>query len=275
MTHVVQFSGGKDSTALVLWARENLPEFKTVFCDTGWEHPLTMTYIDYINETLLDGKLIVVRSEKYPTGMIELVHKRKIVPSVRMRFCTEELKVFPFIKFMKEIDDECTVYQGIRGDESLSRLRGGARMWEPAYEAWIERPLFDWSAARVFGMMQKHGIEPNPLYKLGASRVGCFPCVMVNKGELRRCGQTLPEIWDRAQALEDAVADGRSFFRCDYIPERFQTGVYTKENKDGEKLSHPTVADVRRYIEDADKDQLRMWNACADSGCMSVYNLCE
>lgn len=41
MKHVVCFSGGKDSTALVLWAKENLAEFITVFCDTGWEHKIT------------------------------------------------------------------------------------------------------------------------------------------------------------------------------------------------------------------------------------------
>lgn len=39
MKHIVQFSGGKDSTALVLWAKEQgWPEgFTAVFCDTGWE----------------------------------------------------------------------------------------------------------------------------------------------------------------------------------------------------------------------------------------------
>ena len=30
MKHIVCFSGGKDSTALILWAKENLPEFTTV-----------------------------------------------------------------------------------------------------------------------------------------------------------------------------------------------------------------------------------------------------
>lgn len=48
MKHIVCFSGGKDSTALVLWAKENLPEFTTVFCDTGWEHPITYAYVEEI-----------------------------------------------------------------------------------------------------------------------------------------------------------------------------------------------------------------------------------
>lgn len=56
MIRIVQFSGGKDSTALVLWAREHFGDaFLPLFCDTGWEHPLTTAYIDKINQTLLGG----------------------------------------------------------------------------------------------------------------------------------------------------------------------------------------------------------------------------
>jgi len=44
--HIVCFSGGKDSLALVLWAKENLPEFTTVFCDTGWEVSITNAYVE-------------------------------------------------------------------------------------------------------------------------------------------------------------------------------------------------------------------------------------
>lgn len=43
----VTFSGGKDSLASLLWVRNNLTkDFITIFCDTGWEHPLTYKYIE-------------------------------------------------------------------------------------------------------------------------------------------------------------------------------------------------------------------------------------
>lgn len=42
MKIIVTFSGGKDSLAALLWVREHITtNFTTVFCDTGWEHPLT------------------------------------------------------------------------------------------------------------------------------------------------------------------------------------------------------------------------------------------
>lgn len=47
MKVIVSFSGGKDSLASLLWVRNNLTkDFITVFCDTGWEHPLTYKYIE-------------------------------------------------------------------------------------------------------------------------------------------------------------------------------------------------------------------------------------
>ena len=176
MKHIIQFSGGKDSTALVLWAKENLPEFTAVFCDTGWEHPLTYAYVQHINETQLDGKLVTLKNEKFPNGMRDLVFYKKRPPSTKARFCTEELKVKPFAKWLKEQDtDDPIVYQGIRGEESASRMAAGRRMWNDLFDAWVERPLFDWTARDVFEMHRKHGVGVNPLYKMGAGRVGHDP----------------------------------------------------------------------------------------------------
>jgi len=268
---VVQFSGGKDSTALVLWAKEQpWPDgFATVFCDTGWEHPATYAYVDYINRTQLGGALVTLRSEKYPNGMRDLVAGKKRPPSTRARFCTEELKVKPFAAWLWQQEySDCIVYQGIRGAESASRLAAGPRMWNDLFDAWVERPLFDWSADDVFAAHKRHGVAPNPLYQRGASRVGCFPCIMLNHGELRRMSHSAPEIWDRAAELE--AITGRSFFHRGYIPDRFCSQI---DPKSGEPF--PLVADVRAYLLDANAKQLRMWDREPPTACMSVYNLCE
>jgi len=266
MTHIVQFSGGKDSTALVLWAKEQGWPFMAVFMDTGWESPVTLEYVQHINETVLAGQLVTVKSAKYG-GMVDLVRQRKIVPSGRMRFCTEELKVKPFVEWMNEQDfDTATVYQGIRANESRARSEMPRKAWEPLYEAWIERPLFDWTAEQVFEMHAKHGVEPNPLYMLGHSRVGCFPCVMTSLGELRRISRMTPGIWDRIAEVEEAAQEGSSWFRCDRIPETLQKG----RTPTGEP--YPRWQDVKFYVTRPDEptffdDEPR--------SCLSVYNLCE
>lgn len=266
MLRVVQFSGGKDSTALVLWAREHFGEaFIPLFCDTGSEHPITLAYIDYINSTVLGGRLVVRRSERY-ISMEDLVGQRGRVPSVKARFCTDELKIQPTRAYLRTLGDEAVVYQGVRADESKPRKDAGPRVWADDYDCWVFRPLFHWAVDRVFALHEKHGVEVNPLYKLGAGRVGCFPCVNITLGELKRVARSLPEIWEHAQRIEDAA--GSTFFPPDYIPFRFCSRHH-------ETTGIPTVADVRAYVDDTDAQQIALFDTRRLSGCMSVYNLCE
>ncbi len=74
MKVIVTFSGGKDSLASLLWTREHITKnFTTVFCDTGWEHPLTYEYINRIADKLhLD--LVTLKSKKYD-GMVDLARQ--------------------------------------------------------------------------------------------------------------------------------------------------------------------------------------------------------
>lgn len=75
MKVIVSFSGGKDSLASLLWVRNNLTkDFITVFCDTGWEHPLTYKYIEEVQEQL-GLNLITVKSKKF-NGMVDLTKKK-------------------------------------------------------------------------------------------------------------------------------------------------------------------------------------------------------
>lgn len=249
------------------WQVEIDPYCRKVL-ETGWEHPITYAYIEEINQTLLGGNLIRLKSEKYPKGFVQLSVERKRVPSATARFCTSELKVLPMIAWLKTIDDDCTVYQGIRADESASRALMAEEEWSDDYDALVSRPLLRYTVAMVFALAKKHGIKPNPLYLMGAGRVGCFPCIMVNMRELKAL-LSYPEIADELKTrlfeLEQLV--GRSFFSPGDIPERFTTGLDPATG-----FRFPWAQDVFRYIEGVDIDQLPLLPA---RSCMSVYNLCE
>ena len=276
MIHVAGFSGGKDSTAVTLWLREQGIEHRTVFCDTGWEHPITY---DFVRE--LDAKLGLnvewLKSEKYPDGFEQMCVARKMVPGMRSRFCTEELKIFPLHRWIEAQEDDVTVYQGVRAQESLARSKMPRRVFENAAGGyWIERPLFDWTHEQVFEIHKRHGIEPNPLYKLGMTRVGCAPCIMVNKRELRQWALRFPEIREKVEKLEAAIADVNPdsvFFHASYIPERF---MRTKEmtTKDGRRVRLPTAGEVFDYVTEIDREQLNLIDE-PPAQCLSVYNLCE
>lgn len=127
MKVIVTFSGGKDSLASLLWTREHITKnFTTVFCDTGWEHPLTYEYINRIADKLhLD--LVTLKSKKYD-GMVDLARQRKRWPSTRARFCTVALKTKPTIDYvLDEVQDNMLMIQGIRAAESASRAKMSAQ----------------------------------------------------------------------------------------------------------------------------------------------------
>src|SRR5262249_36542852 len=127
MRHLLAFSGGKDSTAAALVSQERGITYTAVFADTGWEHPLTYGYVWGAAETFLAAHdLQVLRSSKYE-GFMDLVVRRKMIPGKVTRFCTQELKIFPLWDYIATIDDDVTLYQGIRAEESLPRTRAGPR----------------------------------------------------------------------------------------------------------------------------------------------------
>jgi len=123
MQTIATFSGGKDSLAALLWTRNNFTKnFTTVFCDTGWENPITYRYINEISDKLgLD--LVILKSNKYD-GMIDMAMKKGRFPSSQRRFCTSELKSIPMIDYLlNTVKDDFVVIQGIRGAESKSRAK--------------------------------------------------------------------------------------------------------------------------------------------------------
>jgi 3'-phosphoadenosine 5'-phosphosulfate sulfotransferase (PAPS reductase)/FAD synthetase len=287
--NVVSFSGGKDSTALLLWAREHLASFETVWMDTGWEHPLTYRYVDYIDEEVLGGTLLRLSSDEYD-GLEDLSKQKGTVPSTKARFCTQELKLKPLIAYFDSLRDKFEIhnYVGIRGDESKQRFQMPKRNFDSDYYgAWIHRPLLEWTAHDVFDTLERHGVRPNPLYKMGMKRVGCMPCVMSNHTDMRQIIDQFPEVVDEVRALEEEL--GRSFFPPGYIPDRFcsRSKTYeievseTVEDMFGErqvtvtkeKTSHyPMIDDVVAYLRE-DDSQLDGFNE--PQSCMSHYGICE
>nr|HNI24957.1 phosphoadenosine phosphosulfate reductase family protein [Leptospiraceae bacterium] len=63
--HILSVSGGKDSTALAIFMKQEYPDLdlEYVFCDTGEELPETYAYIEKI-ETFLGKKITKLQSEK-------------------------------------------------------------------------------------------------------------------------------------------------------------------------------------------------------------------
>jgi 3'-phosphoadenosine 5'-phosphosulfate sulfotransferase (PAPS reductase)/FAD synthetase len=156
-----------------------------------------------------------------PTGnpFLDLCMMKGLFPSAKARFCTEELKVKPiFYKIVYPLllqKIAVISWQGVRADESIAR--SGLLKWQrlepltaiadwenPRYFAY--RPLLSWTVEDVWAMHRKHGVEPNPLYSQGMGRVGCMPCIMCRKTELREIARRFPAEIARVAEWEQTVS---------------------------------------------------------------------
>lgn len=203
---VLSMSGGKDSTAVALLLERNGIDFDCVFMDTGWEHPSLYKYIDEVLEPRF-GPVVRLKSEKKPDNMADWIRRKGFFPSAHRRYCTKELKIIPFQKYIRSIEDDVIYVVGIRREES--RNRSSAERWDynENTDCDVFRPLVEHSFDDVIRMHQEAGIAPNPLYLQGASRVGCFPCIFARKEEVDQVAKLWPQRIDEIAALEEELAE--------------------------------------------------------------------
>lgn len=228
---VLSVSGGKDSAAASLYLRERGVEHVRVFADTGWEHPLTYEHIRGELTRVL-GPIIEVRAS---LTLPELVRKKGMFPSRTRRFCTQELKVKPLAAYVRSLDNEVVNAVGVRAAESEKRAKLSEWEWSDTFDCDVWRPILRWSEAEVIAIHARHGLRPNPLYLMGAERVGCWPCIHARKAEIRLIGELDPARVDEIRQLETEVqataqaryaARGETFASLGYMrPTFFQAPI--------------------------------------------------
>lgn len=256
LPHVLSLSGGKDSVAAALYLREQGIEHDRVFMDTGWEHPDLYAHLDYLEQELGPIHRIRAPIPELPPAVLPEVEeieslvgvspspfvrrcvKRAMFPSRRRRWCTQELKVHPFLRWVEQLDADIVNIVGIRAEESAARARLPERELMPGadhIEVW--RPLIRWTEQQVIDIHLRHNVRPCPLYLRGSTRVGCWPCIQANKPELQQLakdGRRLAAI----RLLEQLVArlDRESDDPADNAPSLFQQSL---RNADGRRPCVP------------------------------------
>jgi 3'-phosphoadenosine 5'-phosphosulfate sulfotransferase (PAPS reductase)/FAD synthetase len=127
--------------------------------------------------------------------------------------------------------------------------------WVKKYSADVNRPIFNWNANQVFKFIKENGLQPNPLYYEGFSRVGCFPCIMCKHSEVKLIAKKYPERIQKIRDIEKAT--GTTFFGKDYVSTK----------------SIAFIDDVVKHIS-PDPNQENLFEDTASS-CESVYQICE
>jgi 3'-phosphoadenosine 5'-phosphosulfate sulfotransferase (PAPS reductase)/FAD synthetase len=145
----------------------------------------------------------------HPTGnpYLDLCMLKGCFPSRKRQFCTEYLKVNPSVEYqdsLLEAGHRVVSWQGVRAGESEAR-RNLQKRQNVGGGLTIYRPILTWTADQVFAKHRECGIDPNPLYKMGMSRVGCMPCINERKDSLREIAIRWPEHIDRIREWERIV----------------------------------------------------------------------
>lgn len=295
--YLASISGGKDSTAMALHLREQGIPFRAVHFYTGWDHIDTVRYIQNVLPEHI-GPIEILATEpeltKEENALAEEVEhmlemrspfvrwciQKATFPNRLTRFCTEKLKIETakqvFAREHKRGNTPISVV-GIRAAESKARAQMPEKELAPTLDCMIWRPLINWSEQDVIALHKRHAVPPNPLYLRGALRVGCWPCVMARKNDIRMIDEKRIQVIERLEAivgklrLERRATSKRK--SSEFMPHLFQT----RQKIDGRYPPIPirdAVAWANTRRGKKDEEALLLEEQGINEGCMR-WGMCE
>ena len=242
---VIGYSGGKDSTTVVLLAFKMLQNLKkeernkpvyVISSDTLIENPIVLSYLTqnskYINEGAKALELPLYTDMIHPdynnTFWANVIGKGLPTPtSIRFRWCTERLKIKPSNKFIEDKvkeNGEVVVLLGVRKSESIAR---GIRIKNREIEGYlltphvtlqntyVYNPIVDLSTEDVWSILLSNngetpwGTNNNDLFALymGGEGGEC-PFTVTNDSETPSCGNSRFGCWICTVVKEDKSLTG-------------------------------------------------------------------
>ena len=199
--HILNVSGGKDSSALALLMAgrvKGLEHFRLdgmeyVFCDTQKELPETYEFLARLEAEV--GSKIIRLNEKAGFD-----HWFKVfggyLPSPQNRWCTKILKLKPFETHVGE--DNVISYVGLRADENRTGYiskKPNIKTRFPLKEAGIDY-------AGVVRILEDSGLGLPTFMKWGRTNSGCTFCFFQTPLEWIRLSETYPEYFKEAMSYE-------------------------------------------------------------------------
>ena len=230
MPLVVRYSGGKDSDVILQLAKESGVPFRVTHNLTTADPPDNVYYIRRVFAALreegIDCRINVPRRSLW-----RIMRETLVIPSRIMRVCCSELKE-------RRMPDAPYIVTGVRWAESASRraksgiamvytasfhARGGEeekaaaagllttddassrRLFERCQMRGVRvlNPIIDWSDDDVWSYLHSRGIEGNPLYKEGWTRIGCVGCPLAGRRARELAFARYPKLY---KAWHDAIA---------------------------------------------------------------------
>lgn len=239
MKHIVSFSGGKDSTAMLLkMLEDNWTIDEIIFADTGKDFPQMLKHIDKVDKYIQDKygmKIIRLTSEKsfdyYMFDHEKTKGRNKGKKgygwaTMFCRWCTSNLKNKVINDYLKKYKEEgYTEYIGIAFDEPK-------RIKDKRY------PLveYEMTEADCLKYCYDKGFYWDGLYE-HFDRLSCWCCPLKNLKELKILYTYYPELW---QELKEMDKKSYNQFRADYsveqLEEKFEAEKWYEELENERKM---------------------------------------
>lgn len=236
MIRVVNLSGGKDSTAMLLWLLEKGEPFDVVmYMDVGsWEWPAVTRHIDRLERDTGVSIERVRWTHDFDHMLCEFPRQRGPLkgfcgygfPRMRSRWCTQrkKLAISNFLSKRFRGEKICH-YIGLAADEPK-------RQKADQVEAGLVRyPLVEWgkTEADALAYCLSKGYDWEGKYKR-RKRLSCWCCPFQSLSQLRLLWEEEPELWAR---LRDMQACSLNPFRLDYtidgLERLFEAGYHEPE----------------------------------------------
>lgn len=256
---VVMFSGGKDSTAMLLHMieiGEHIDEVIT--CDTGMEFPETYEHIAKVRGIVENHgiKFSVLR----PAHSFEYYMFDKPISSKKYgehngygwpapfnRWCTYIFKEETTARHLAEIkrDHDIIKCVGLAADETRRLANKNAQ--KPGHR----HPLAEWgwTEADCLAYCRARGFDWGGLYDK-FTRISCWCCPFSRISELRTLHDEYPELWARLQAWEDRMTQSHYAHMSDFT--RDNSVRELTERFDRERAARKGQTTIGQFTEGSD-----------------------
>lgn len=210
MELVINFSGGKDSSAMLAYLCENYPRLPkhVVFADTGWEHDDAEEW----NRSLVARFGLPLHVVRNPNkDFFSMVRQRGKFPSPGQRQCTSDLKRDPIQTWIRRnVTDPLVVNcVGLRAEESPARakrpkLARDKRLTNSKRTVWNWLPIHDWTEQQVRAYLAERSIPLHPVYRY-LNRFSCQVCIYMTRRDLAAVKANNPAAFQRIADLESEI----------------------------------------------------------------------
>lgn len=192
--HILSFGGGVNTVALmIIMRRSGEPLDEVVFADTGGEVPETYAYLEIAKDYFADqGVPFRTVSNVNGHDLYGTCQRRRVIPSAVWRWSTRDFKVRPIHRYYRSIEAHINQYVGIAYDE-IDRMKDSQVPHVTNIYPLVDRRM---TRANCIKVIQEAGL-PVPV------KSGCFFCPFNSAGRWRWLYATHPDLYGRAEALEE------------------------------------------------------------------------